>query len=222
MNGDEFFGGVAEAPWTQEVLADPTFMGDPEGGLSPADTMLDPGAGNDWPTMRDFTQKASGMERGWPQGGGGGPMTPLTRTAAPRMFQPNQPMLPPGVSSSVSLARTEQAILAFASTRIGSRLTLLNAVSLISKLGAAAAAVALGLTIAEIYTLLTAHVMKRGRRGRRGRGITGRQISNARRTIRRMTTFMGMVQGACAPVAARGVRRRHRAGCGCAVCRRAA
>jgi len=231
VNGDDssfydFAGG--NMPGTDVALADPTAL--TYGGYGIDDytgvtnQQVDQGDGLNWPTMNDLLAKLG--SRGGGAGGSMGPgagFNPFQKTAGRPMFQPNQPMIAPGVSSNVGLMQTVRAILAFASSRVGSRLSLANVIGLVRFVGPAAAAIALGLTIAEIYTLLTAQTIKRGRR-RRGRGITARQITTARRTIRKMTTFMSMVQGACAPVigGARRSRGRHRAGCACAVCRRAA
>jgi len=108
-------------------------------------------------------------------------------------------------------------ILAKAGATIGRRISLKQAVALARRIGPQAAAVALGISLDEMYQLIAGDVMKHRRR----RGITGRQISNARSTIRRMTGFMARVQEACGPATRRVSRRMHRAGCGCVVCRRA-
>jgi hypothetical protein len=101
---------------------------------------------------------------------------------------------------------------------VGKRVTPQQAMALVRRVGPEAAAAALGLSAVELAQWL---MQSNALRGRRRRGVTGRQIASARSTIRRVTGFMHLVQSACGP-ASRGRMRRHRAGCACVVCRRAA
>lgn len=124
-------------------------------------------------------------------------------------------MLSPALSAARAVVK---AIGAKIFAAVGRRVSPQQALALAKRVGIDTAALALGLSTVELaqYVLHSQAV-----RGRRRRGITGRQISNARSTIRRMTGFMAQVQQACAPAMRRGARR-HRAGCACVVCRRAA
>jgi hypothetical protein len=111
-----------------------------------------------------------------------------------------------------------RAVAARVAAYVGRRVTAQQAMALVRRIGPEAAAAALGLTAVELAQwLMQSNALK----GRRRRGITGRQISNARSTIRRVTGFMAQIQSACGP-ATRRRSRSHRAGCGCVVCRRAA
>lgn len=134
------------------------------------------------------------------------------------------PMLPSSVtrgaiSGAMSAAKgAARALSARVAAYVGRRVTPAQAMALVRRVGPEAAAAALGLTVVELAQWMFA---SGAGRARRRRGITARQISNARSTIRRMTGFMASVQQACSPaMRGRGRSRSHRAGCGCVVCRR--
>lgn len=112
-------------------------------------------------------------------------------------------------------------ILARVRSVVGRSVSLGSIMSLVTKFGAGVVTTALGITAGELMTLMLAHQSRRGKRRRRG--ISSRDITRARSTIRRMSGFMARVQDACAPARGMSYRRRtrrHASGCGCVVCRR--
>jgi hypothetical protein len=122
-------------------------------------------------------------------------------------------------AGAVAIARqAARAVAARVAAFVGKRVTAQQAMALVRRVGPEAAAAALGLSAVELAQWL---MQSNALRGRRRRGITGRQISNARSTIRRVTGFMAQINQACGPARSRR-RGGHRAGCGCIVCRRAA
>jgi hypothetical protein len=122
-------------------------------------------------------------------------------------------------AGAVAIARqAARAVAARVAAFVGKRVTPQQAMALVRRVGPEAAAAALGLSAVELAQWL---MQSNALRGRRRRGITGRQISNARSTIRRVTGFMAQINQACGPARSRR-RGGHRAGCGCIVCRRAA
>ncbi|MGH2609267.1 MAG: hypothetical protein ACRDHF_09285 [Tepidiformaceae bacterium] len=123
-------------------------------------------------------------------------------------------------TGAVAIARAgARALAARIAAFVGRRVSPQQAMALVRRVGPEAAAAALGVTTVELATWL---MQSNAMRGRRRRGITGRQISNARSTIRRVSGFMAQIQSACGPARARRRSGGHRAGCGCVVCRRAA
>lgn len=112
-----------------------------------------------------------------------------------------------------------RAVSARIAAYVGRRVSPQQAMALVRRVGPEAAAAALGISTVELAQWL----MQSGSlRARRRRGITGRQIANARSTIRRMTGFMARVQEACSPaMRGRSRRRGHRSGCACVACRAA-
>ncbi len=138
------------------------------------------------------------------------------------------PMMLPGMVGGGGLARIGSGAIAVGraaaralSSRIaafvGRRVTPQQAMALVRRVGPEAAAAALGISTVELAQWL---MQSGAMRGRRRRGISGRQISNARSTIRRVSGFMAQIQSACGPARGRSRSRAHRAGCGCVICRR--
>lgn len=127
-------------------------------------------------------------------------------------------MLLPGIrATGVGAMAVTRGILRLISINVGRRVTARNVAALVRSVGLNAAAVALGVTAVELAQVMFAASMTKRRR----RGISHRDISRARSTIRRMTGFMAQVQQACSPaMGRRSGRRRHAAGCACVVCRR--
>lgn len=216
-----------------ELVADPTFYTPSpyeygyDIGYDPEPTYpVEPAPASDWPDWADFLKRLT-TRTDWPPGQ---QAQNLARAASMRpaslRIQPAQQqmaMLPriPGITTTGLTLRTAmRALLASISARVGQRVTVANVVALVKRVGVEATALALGITAAEVLQLYMMGTVKRRRR----RGITGRQISNARSTIRRMTGFMRQVQEACSPAmrAGRAGRRRsyaHAPGCKCVACR---
>lgn len=134
------------------------------------------------------------------------------------------PRMLPGTTTTIPAVRASGvvgAILGRIRQVTGRYVSLGGVMSLVGKFGAGLVTTALGITAGELMTLMLAHQSKRGRRRRRG--ISSRDITRARSTIRRMSNFMARVQDACSPVRGTYRRRRgrsHATGCGCVVCRR--
>ena len=145
------------------------------------------------------------------------PMSSLVAGGYPSAL-PTRALAPLGGAIARGGGSIARGILLKASSYLGRRVTAKQAVALARRVGVEAAAVALGISAVELLQLVATSTMVTRRR----RGITGRQIANARSTIRRMTSFMTRVQEACAPAMRRSSSRRaHRAGCACFACRRA-
>jgi hypothetical protein len=89
-------------------------------------------------------------------------------------------------------------ILARVAGHVGRRVSVRSAVALARRVGPTAAAVALGISADEMLQLITTDAT----RGRRRRGISARDISRCRSTIRRMRSFMSML----GPMGARRAR----------------
>jgi hypothetical protein len=109
-----------------------------------------------------------------------------------------------------------RAILIRVKSRLGYGITVRGIVDLVRRFGPGVVLTFLGIGIEELMLLWFHHERRGGRR--RHRGISGRDITRAQRTIRRMSSFMCRVQEVCAaPGVARVVRRvGRRRGCrGC-------
>jgi hypothetical protein len=111
------------------------------------------------------------------------PATPTAGTAGPVVA---------GVAAGVALVR---ALLAKAAQYLGRRVTKANALDLIKKFGPTAAASALGWTAAEAlqFWLATGGTAKKYRR----RGITGRQLANAKRVARQLNSMAQSFREVC-------------------------
>jgi hypothetical protein len=97
-------------------------------------------------------------------------------------------------------------ILAKIAARVGRRVSVKAAVALARRVGPTAAAVALGISAEEMLELITADTL----RVRRRRGISARDISKTRSTIRKVASVASLIQTACPPRRIRGFRRRRR------------
>jgi len=112
-----------------------------------------------------------------------------------------------------------RAILLRVRSRLGYGISVRGIVDLVRRFGPGVVLTFLGLGVEELMTLWFHHE-RRGHR-RRARGISGRDITRAQRTIRRMSSFMCRVQEVCAaPGVARAFPRRRARARGCRGCGR--
>src|SRR5260370_42008676 len=112
-----------------------------------------------------------------------------------------------------------RAILIRVKSRLGYGITVRGIVDLVRRFGPGVVLTFLGIGIEELMLLWVHH--ERGGRRRRHRGISGRDITRAQRTIRRMSSFMCRVQEVCAaPGVARAFPRRRALARGCRGCGR--
>ncbi len=142
---------------------------------------------------------------------------------SPQLPPPGQMITGPGMVASpggmmvITAAERVKAIAAKIFVFIGRRISPRVAWVLVRRIGPAAAAVALGILVSELFEYIIS-----GRGGaatvRRGRGISARDFRRTRSTLRKIETLacaLGTTQ------AAAGVfrRRAHRAGCPCPRCK---